>query len=115
MSWAALAATPAHAAAGVAVVMPWLAMAALAAGLATGVYAAGKKAAPVWRAGFLIFLGAVTAVATTFAGSMEAAPLAQVLAAASGVLPFTGGFFGTRWAVTRWRQRQGQGQGKRLD
>jgi len=104
----ALAAAPAHAAQGVAVVIPWLALTALLAGLAAGTFAAGKRAAPVWRAGFLIFLGTVTAAATTFAGSMEAAPLALVLAAASGVLPFTGGFFGTRWAVTRWRQWQGK-------
>ena len=59
---------------------------------------------------FMIYLGVLCGVVSTWLGSLDAVPLTLVLGAAMGVLPYAGAFFGLRWCVNRWRTRRSQPQ-----
>ncbi len=100
----------AQAAQAVAVLLPNLVGTALVGGMLAGAWAGWQRngAGPRWYTGFLVYLGLVTAVATTFSGSMELAPLALIVAALAGVLPYLAGFGAFRWALRRWRRHGAQ-------
>lgn len=55
-----------------------------------------------WRA-FLVYLGILCAIASTWAGSLEIVPLALFLGATAGVLPFAAAFFISRRLVALLR------------
>lgn len=95
----------AQAAQAVAVLLPELVGTALAVGMLAGAWSGWQRsgAGPRWHTGFLVYLGLVTVVATTFSGSMELAPLALIVAALVGALPYLAGFGALRWALRRWR------------
>jgi hypothetical protein len=97
----------AQAAHAVAVLLPELVLAALVAGVVTGAWGFWRPdgPAPRWHTGFLVYLGLITVMATTLSGSMEIAPLALLVAAVSGILPFLAGFGALRWLLRRWRGR----------
>jgi hypothetical protein len=69
---------------------------------------AGWRTRPPLRFGpaFLVYLGVLSAVATTWAQSMEALPLTLVYGAAMGVLPFAAAFHLLRRIVAAWKARR---------
>jgi hypothetical protein len=73
----------------VAVLGQSLALLGCAGGIAAGLYAGCRepRLVPFWSA-FLVYLGVMSAVVATWAGSLEIVPLALVLGAAAGILPF---------------------------
>jgi hypothetical protein len=91
----------------VAAIALFLAGVALFAGIVAGALAGFRGAGKVrFGAAFLVYLGLLAAAATTRAQTMEVLPLALVYGAGTGALPFAGGFFAVRWAVTRLRARR---------
>ena len=104
----AVAAADAHAQSTVVVLGQTLAMFGGAGGAVFGAIAGWRKAEPL-RLGiaFLIYLGLLCAVASTWAGSLEIVPLTLVLGAAAGILPFAAGFLLMRGIVTRLRAKLG--------
>jgi hypothetical protein len=107
----AVAAADAHAQSTVVVLGQTLAMLGGAGGAVFGAIAGWRTAEPL-RVGvaFLIYLGLLCVVASTWAGSLEIVPLTLVLGAAAGILPFGAGFFALRGIVTRLRAKIGAGE-----
>lgn len=110
----AVAAADAHAQSTAVVLGQTLAMFGGAGGVVFGAIAGWRTAEPL-RLGiaFLIYLGLLCAVASTWAGSLEIVPLTLVLGAAAGILPFGAGFLVVRGIVTRLRARLGAGESTR--
>lgn len=101
---AAFAATDAHAQSTAAVVGLSLALVACAGGALFGAIAGWKPPATLrFPTAFLIYLGLLTVAASTRAGSLEIVPLAIVLGAIAGVVPFAACFFAVRALVARLR------------
>jgi hypothetical protein len=82
---------------------------ALAGGMGGVVFGAiaGWRTAETLRMGlaFLIYLGLLCVVASTWSGSLEIVPLALVLGAVAGILPFAACFFMARRGVARLRAK----------
>lgn len=104
----AVAAADAHAQSTVIVLGQTLAMLGGAGGAVFGAIAGWRAAEPL-RLGiaFLIYLGLLCVVASTWAGSLEIVPLTLVFGAAAGILPFAAGFLVVRGIVTRLRAKSG--------
>lgn len=101
--------TPAAAQGVTLVVGQSLALGGLVGGLVAGCHA-GWRASParaIWPA-FGIYLGLLSMVASTRAGDMGIVPLALVLGAAAGLLPFAAAYFAVRWCWGRVRDRRGR-------
>ena len=81
-----------------------LALAGLGGGAIGGVWAGYRKApvAAFWPA-FGIYMLLLCAAASTRAGSFEIVPLALVLGAGAGIVPFAAAWFGLRFGVARLR------------
>lgn len=112
----AVAATDAHAQSAAIVLGQTLALSGGAGGVVFGAIAGWRRAEPL-RLGiaFLIYLGLLCVVASTWAGSLEIVPLTIVLGAAAGILPFAAGFVVARGIVTRLRVKLGANDTTRRD
>lgn len=99
--------TPAQAQTSAADVLPLLALIALAGGLVAGAVAGwrGQSAAAIGPA-FGIWLGLLSLVVSTRAGTLEVVPLLLALAVASGIVPFAAAWFGARWLVGHAQRRR---------
>ncbi len=84
------------------------AAAALGGGLIAGTWVGMRPQAVIGVAqSFLIWLGLVGVVFTTFAKSMEALPFALIFATVIGIVPFTLGYFSLKALLAKIRERQG--------
>ncbi len=103
-----VAAVDAHAQSTAIVLGQSLAIVGGASGLVFGSIAGWRTAEPL-RLGiaFLIYLGLLCVVASTWAGSLEIVPLALVLGAVAGILPFAAGFFIARRIVVHLHTKLG--------
>ncbi len=106
-----VAAADAHAQSTAVVLGQTLAMFGGAGGAVFGAIAGWRSAEPL-RLGiaFLIYLGLLCVVASTWTGSLEIVPLTLVLGAAAGILPFGAVFLVMRGIVTRLRAKLGVGE-----
>jgi hypothetical protein len=88
------------------VVAQFLVMAALFGGALSGAWAGirGPKAIRLWPA-FLVYLGLLSMVASTWAGSLEIVPLTLLFGAIAGIAPFAASFFLLRHLVLWIRDR----------
>lgn len=99
--------TPAAAQGVTLVVGQSLALGGLVGGLVAGCHAGWRASPPraIWPA-FGIYLGLLAMVASTRVGDMAIVPLALVLGAAAGILPFAAAYFAVRWCWGRVRDRR---------
>jgi hypothetical protein len=51
---------------------------------------------------FLVYLGLLAVVSTTFSQAMEILPLALLYGVVTGILPFAAAFYGVRWMVSSY-------------
>jgi hypothetical protein len=97
-------AAPDAAASGVAAAAEVLAIIGLAGGAVCGALAAWYRPGTIRFANaFLIYLGVLCAVASTWAESLEIVPLTLVFGSVAGILPFAAGFLALRRAVGHLR------------
>jgi threonine/homoserine efflux transporter RhtA len=96
-------------AAGALAAVQLLAGAGLAGGAVGGVVAGLREpagAAVRWHVAFLVHLGVVCCVASTWAATLEIVPFALLFGAASGIVPFVASFFALRFLVRMLRARR---------
>ena len=108
---AVLLASPAHAQDVAMVLGQSLALLGLLGGLVAGVVAAWRQPKGLhFGTSFLVYLGVLCVVASTWIGSLDAVPLTLALGTAAGMLPYAGAFFGLRWCFAQWRARRSRSQ-----
>jgi hypothetical protein len=96
-------------AAGAVAVAQVLAGAGLAGGVLGGIVAGVREPAAAvlrWHVAFLVHLGVVSCVASTWAGTLEIVPLALIFATAAGIVPFVASFFALRHLARALRARR---------
>jgi hypothetical protein len=103
-----LAATEARAGGGGLLAAQFLAVVGLAGGSVAGTVAGIRWPQPVgFGAAFLVYLGLLCVVASTWSGSLDIVPLTLALGAGTGILRFAASFFAVRHVVKRLRGRDG--------